>query len=168
MTQLLDYVTAHPWLLWLVAGVLSLVLSRRSQIDAYAEMHPRVAGIMKLLRSLGLDPWMLLQSLSLIVRGRLPEPPPVKSTRKLPPLVVIGLLCFVLALAQACANWKPAARTANDLAADFCALSVAELQGISVEQALETACNTHEKLKPWLDELLAAQRAAGAKAGLSK
>jgi hypothetical protein len=165
MTQALDYLSAHPWLLWLVAGVLSLVLSRRSQIDAWAEQHPRIAGVMKLLRSLGLDPWMLVQSLSLIVRGRLPEPPPVKSTRKLPPLVVLTLAGLLLG---SCAGWKPAARTANDLAADFCALSVAELQGISVEQALETACNTHEKLKPWLDELLAAQKAAGAKAGLTK
>jgi hypothetical protein len=165
MTQFLDYLSAHPWLLWLVAGVLSLVLSRRSQIDAWAEMHPRVAGIMKLLRSLGLDPWMLLQSLSLIVRGRLPEPPPVKSTRRLPPLVVLTLAGLLLG---SCASWKPAARTANDLAADFCAMTVAELQGISLEQALETACNTHEKLKPWIDELLAAQKAAGAKAGLAK
>jgi hypothetical protein len=76
-------------------------------------------------------------------------------------------ICCALTL-SGCANWKPAARTANDLAADFCALSVAELQGISLEQALETACNTHEKLKPWIDELLAAQKAAGAKAGLAK
>ena len=61
-----------PYALWLAAGVLSLVLSHRSQIDSWAEKNPRLAGAMKLLRSLGLDPWMLVQALSLIVRARLP------------------------------------------------------------------------------------------------
>jgi hypothetical protein len=74
----------------------------------------------------------------------------------------------LVAILTSCANWKPAARTANDLAADLCALTVSELQGISVEDALKTACDTHEKVKPFLDELLAAQKAAGAKAGLTK
>lgn len=57
---------------WLVAGAISLVLSHQSQIDAWAERNPRLAGVMKLLRSLGLDPFMLLQSVSLIVRKKLP------------------------------------------------------------------------------------------------
>lgn len=162
--QFLDYLSAHPWILWLLFGALSLVLSRRSQIDAWAEMHPRVAGVMKLLRSIGLDPWMLVQSLSLIVRGRLPDPPPVKSTRKLPPLVVLGLLCFVIALLPGCANWKPTARTVNDVARDLCSLFFAEKQGISVEQAAELACDTREKLDPWLEQVLAAKQAAGAAA----
>lgn len=70
--QILDYLTAHPWAGWLLLGALSLVASRKSQVDAWAESNPRVAGVMKLFRSLGVDPWMLLQSLSLIVRGRLP------------------------------------------------------------------------------------------------
>jgi hypothetical protein len=61
-----------PYVLWLAAGVLSLVLARRSQIDTWAEQNPRLAGALKLLRSLGLDPWMLVQGLALLVRGRLP------------------------------------------------------------------------------------------------
>lgn len=167
MENLLAYLSANPWALWLAAGALSLVLSRRSQIDSWAEAHPRVAGALKLLRSLGLDPWMLLQSISLIIRGRLPEPPATKPTSKLPPLTVVTLALVCLGLSS-CANWKPAARTANDLAADFCALTVSELQGISVDDALETACDTHAKVKPFLDELLRAQQVAGAKVGLKK
>jgi hypothetical protein len=70
--QILDYITAHPWAGWLLLGALSLLVSRKSQIDAWAEKNPRAAGAMKLLRSLGIDPWMLVQSLTLIFRGRLP------------------------------------------------------------------------------------------------
>lgn len=79
-------------------------------------------------------------------------------------------LAFALAALSlsGCAGWKPVAKTANDLAAEFCALTVSDIQGISFEQALETACDTHEKVKPFLDELLAAQKVAGAKAGLTK
>jgi hypothetical protein len=77
-------------------------------------------------------------------------------------------LLLAIPLLVSCSNWKPAARTASDIAAEFCALTVSDLQGISFEQALETACDTHDKVKPFLDELLAAQKAAGAKAGLTK
>jgi hypothetical protein len=72
MTEALDYVAAHPWVGWLFLGLLSLLVSQKSQIDAWAEKNPRAAGFMKLLRSLGIDPWLLVQSLSLIVRGKLP------------------------------------------------------------------------------------------------
>lgn len=92
MGQFLDYLSAHPWILWLAFGLLSLVLSKRSQVDAWAEAHPRVAGVLKLLRSVGLDPWMLLQSLSLLIRGRLPDPPQPKATSKRPPPLVLLVL----------------------------------------------------------------------------
>lgn len=72
MSQILPFLTANPWAAWLAFGVLSLVLSKRSQIDGWAEKHPRVAGVMKLLRSVGLDPWLFAQSATLIVKGRLP------------------------------------------------------------------------------------------------
>jgi hypothetical protein len=72
MTQALDYVAAHPWVGWLFLGLLSLLVSQKSQVDAWAEKNPRVAGFMKLLRSLGIDPWLLVQSLSLIFRSKLP------------------------------------------------------------------------------------------------
>src|SRR5690606_9622261 len=61
--------------LYVALGLISLLIANRSQIDEWAEKNPRVAGILKLMRALGIDPWMLLQSISLIVRGRLPKPP---------------------------------------------------------------------------------------------
>lgn len=77
-------------------------------------------------------------------------------------------LVALLPLLASCSNWKPAARTASDLARDLCAVTFSEAQGLSFEDAMRTACDTHEKVKPFLDELLAAQKAAGAKAGLTK
>jgi hypothetical protein len=81
MEPLLAYLSAHPWSLWLMLGVISLLLSKQSQIDSWANAHPRVAGFMKLLRGLGLDPFLLLQSLSLLLRGRLPDPPKTKDSK---------------------------------------------------------------------------------------
>lgn len=168
MTEFLTYLDAHPWAMWavgtIVAGLFSLLMSKRSQIDDWAESNPRVAGVMKLLRGLGIDPWLIVQGVALIVTKRLPA---TKPTSKLPPLTIVTLALVCLGL-SGCANWKPAARTANDLAAELCALTVSELQGLSFEDAMRTACDTHEKVKPFLDELLAAQKAAGAKAGLTK
>jgi len=77
-------------------------------------------------------------------------------------------LALVAVILSGCAGWKPVAKTANQIAAELCALTASEMQGISFEQALETACDTHEKVKPFLDELLRAQQAAGAKAGPHK
>lgn len=53
-------------------GVISLLVARKSQIDAWAESKPRLAALLKAMRALGLDPWMLLQALSLLFRKRLP------------------------------------------------------------------------------------------------
>lgn len=60
--------------LYVALGLISLLIANRSQIDEWAEKNPRVAGIQKLMRSLGIDPWMLLQGLSLLIRGKLPKP----------------------------------------------------------------------------------------------
>lgn len=76
----LDYLSQNPWPAYLALGLLSLVLAKRSQFDAWANAHPRVAGGMKLLRGLGIDPFLLLQGLSLLIRGRLPAPPKPDTT----------------------------------------------------------------------------------------
>lgn len=56
-----------------VTGVLNLLIGHKSQVNAWAESHPRVAAVLKLCRAVGLDPWMIIQSLSLVVKGKLPE-----------------------------------------------------------------------------------------------
>lgn len=92
-TILLQFAVEHAW--YLALGVISLLLSRRSQVDAWAEQNPRIAGVMKALRALGLDPWMFVQSLSLIVRKKLPEKPSTS------PKPTTGAAALVLALALA-------------------------------------------------------------------
>lgn len=80
-----------PYLWYLVFGLISLLLSKRSQLDHWAEQNPRLAGLMKLLRSTGLDPWLAVQALSLIVKGKLPNQVTAASKSiKPPPLVVLG------------------------------------------------------------------------------
>jgi hypothetical protein len=76
---LLQFAADYAW--YLAFGLVSLLLAKRSQIDAWAESNPRLAGTLKLLRALGLDPWMALQSLSLIVRGKLPAKPDAKDPK---------------------------------------------------------------------------------------
>lgn len=75
-----------------------------------------------------------------------------------------ALALSVALLLSSCSNWKPAARTVNDVARDLCSMFFAESQGISIEQAAETACKTREQLDPWLREILAAKQTAGAAA----
>lgn len=74
MQHLLNLIHAH-WL-YVVVGLLylglHLVLTKHSQIDAWCEKRPRVAGIMKLVRGLGIDPWLIAQGLTLLFKGRLP------------------------------------------------------------------------------------------------
>lgn len=66
------------WLLasgaiWYVAaGVISLLFSKKSQLDHWVEESPRRAALHKILRSVGFDPWMFLQGFWLLVRGKLP------------------------------------------------------------------------------------------------
>lgn len=40
-----------------VTGVANLLLSNKSQVELWAETHPKLAAAMKLLRAIGLDPW---------------------------------------------------------------------------------------------------------------
>ena len=71
-------------------------------------------------------------------------------------LSLVAVLSLLVAVA--CAEVKPVARTAVDIARDFCVMTVAERNGISVEEAVKQFCATEEQLDPWLDELLAAKQ----------
>jgi hypothetical protein len=109
----------QPYAWYLVFGGVSLLLSHRSQIDAWAEQNPRLAGVMKLLRSLGLDPWLFVQSLSLIVKGRLPVKVTAGSRSVRPPPLAGLTLALVLVLGLSvlgCSRDATPAKTGADAA----------------------------------------------------
>lgn len=67
-------VVAAPILGWWILGTgLVNLLAHRSQVNAWCEVRPKLAGLFKLTRSLGFDPWLLIQGATLWVKGRLPE-----------------------------------------------------------------------------------------------
>lgn len=63
-----------PLILWgAVSGVLNLILTRKSQIEAWVSVHPNLAAWSKFLRSVGFDPWAFHAWLTLLVAKKLPE-----------------------------------------------------------------------------------------------
>ncbi len=98
---------------------------------------------------------LALGALTTAIRGQHPVPPPALA------LLFVG---FVIS-ATACSSWKPVARTADGLAETMCAQFFAERKpGLTLEEAANHFCATHEELKPFIDELLAAKQRAGAQA----
>lgn len=97
MAQVLAWLSALPlWSYYLLFGFLALILARKSQVDEWANAHPRVAGVLKTLRGVGLDPWIIIQGLCLIVFGKLPDKPVLGIKPKLPPglgVIVLALTC---------------------------------------------------------------------------
>lgn len=71
-------------------------------------------------------------------------------------------IVIAIVIATGCAILKPALRTVDDIAREACALYFAELQGISARDAARAYCATREALDPFIREILAAQRVAGA------
>ena len=53
-------------------GLLNSLIGHKSQIDAWAEKKPTLAAVLKVIRGLGLDPWMLIQAATLATKKRLP------------------------------------------------------------------------------------------------
>jgi hypothetical protein len=113
MDQVTAWIAARPlWFCYLLFGVLALLLARKSQVDAWVEAHPRIGGIMKALRGAGLDPWLIVQGICLIVLGRLPKKP-VIDTKPKPPsalallLLSLGLALSVATLQPACSSLPP-------------------------------------------------------------
>jgi hypothetical protein len=72
MQETLTYVL--PLLLWgALTGILNLILTRKSQIEAWVTANPRVAAWAKFLRAIGFDPWAAHAWLLLLVKKKLPE-----------------------------------------------------------------------------------------------
>lgn len=55
-----------------LTGIINLVFSKRSQIDAWCESNPKLAALAKFCRGFGVDPWTILQSLVLLFTSKLP------------------------------------------------------------------------------------------------
>ena len=72
------------------------------------------------------------------------------------------LVTFAVWLSS-CAEFKPVAKTVNDVARDLCAIFYGKKQGISVEDAAKAFCATEKQIAPFLDEVLSAEQRAGAK-----
>lgn len=110
LTLLLDSKTWLALALYAaITGVLNLLIARRSQVDAWAESNPRLASVLKLVRSLGLDPWMVIQSLSLFFRGKLPDgskDAPPRGPSRMGPAILL-LVVVSLGTLHACSAPDP-------------------------------------------------------------
>jgi|SRR5688500_6633680 len=178
MSDIIDAIRAHAWetlLVHLALGVLALLVARRSQVDAWAESNPRLAGVMKLMRALSIDPWMIAQAFMLILVKRLPEDPKVEikppsdddpptgenpvgpHATKLPPnprwggpvaMVALALIgCGAAQQPRECDESKVTAHTARCKAR--VALECADIP----EEQLETACPVIAQCDAELDRI---------------
>jgi hypothetical protein len=87
--------------------------------------------------------------------------------RRLGLVTLVFVACVYMPGLMGCAVFqsaKPVLRTVDDVATNLCALFFADRQSISVEDAARTFCRTKRQLQPWIDEVLAAQQAAGLQA----
>ena len=105
--------------IWLAATALLNLLAHRSQVDAWCERKPRLAAALKVMRGMGLDPWLMVQALSLALRGRLPEA--LRPPEKTPDTLRSGATLLVLLLGaltlSGCAGTFEEARLAGPAAA---------------------------------------------------
>lgn len=79
---------AVPLVLFACIYLLLLLVAHKSQADAWCMKRPRLAGFLKLVRGLGIDPWLIVQGLTLLLKARLPN--------YLIKLLTTALLAFML------------------------------------------------------------------------
>lgn len=74
MHQIITFVTTHwVWFVFSLFYLINLILGKRSQIDNWALQNPKIGGVFKLIRGiLPCEPFLILQGLSLILKGTLP------------------------------------------------------------------------------------------------
>lgn len=58
---------------WAIVTALANLAAHRSQVDDWCDGRPRLAAALKVLRGIGVDPWLIIQGVSLLLRGRLPD-----------------------------------------------------------------------------------------------
>jgi hypothetical protein len=164
--QLVALAKAHAWEtlgLYLLLGLLTAAISRRSQIDAWAEAQPRLAGVLKLMRAVNLDYWMILQGLSLLIRGRLPNPPKdpkdppsaggsvPKGSDVLRGLTTLGLCLFAFGCASAEPLLPKSALDVHAKAVAVCLIAQSYDGTIPKAEALLKYCDKVEYLEPWAE-----------------
>lgn len=86
------------------------------------------------------------------------------ANRPKPPNSTAVGLALVLLFLPGCAAFGNFAKTVDDVAKDACALYFGEKAGISIRDAAKIYCSTREALDPWIEEIKAGQRRAGARA----
>lgn len=74
MGPVITFVTTHwVWIAFAIFYLINLMLGHKSQLDAWVIKHPKMGGILKLIRGmLPADPWLVLQGISLLIKGCLP------------------------------------------------------------------------------------------------
>lgn len=150
-----------PLLAWgALSGVLNLIFTRKSQIEAWVNANPRLAAWSKFLRSVGFDPWAAHAWLLLLVKKKLPEAQQADSPiakleqRKadakrlgdepvsiIPPVPPLGLFLLLAwgSLLSTQSSCSPAA-TAKQLKDPCSELSLATVQA-GCEVRIERECN---------------------------
>jgi hypothetical protein len=74
MDQVINFITLHwIWFAFGILYILNLLLGKRSQLDSWVMAHPKVGGVLKLIRGfIPGEPWMIIQGITLIIKGTLP------------------------------------------------------------------------------------------------
>jgi hypothetical protein len=72
---------------WLLATALVNLIAHKSQVNSWCEKNPKLAAVLKIMRGMGCDPWLLIQGLCLAVIGRLPA-----KLRELIPVLLAALV----------------------------------------------------------------------------
>lgn len=74
MHQVIAFITLHwVWVAFIALYICNLLLGHKSQLDSWVTAHPKVGGFLKIVRgALPCDPWLVLQGISLLLKGTLP------------------------------------------------------------------------------------------------
>lgn len=160
--------------LYLVVFLLNLVLSKKTQIDDWAEANPVAAGWLKILRGFGIDPWVIVQGISLLFQKKLPDytkqslaevqkPKGVK-----PPFLPVFMISMLLGImmlfvSTSCkeAMTPSAISTDEQVASLLCKQYFSSKKGLSLEDAGRAFCSTEQAIAPFLHEIFGARQRAG-------
>jgi hypothetical protein len=74
MHSIIPFITLHyVWIALVLLYICNLLIGHRSQLDSWVTSHPKVGGVLKIVRALlPCEPWLIIQGISLLVKGTLP------------------------------------------------------------------------------------------------